>query len=124
MVKKRRGLSQPVRQAAKSERITTVKMTLAKAKTRLLKQRTSAAQPNDSELDFLDIPELSDEQLHKMKRVGPGRPLLGSAPRKMISIKLDPGLLEDLKREARKSGKPYQSLIHEILEEHLKKFAA
>jgi uncharacterized protein (DUF4415 family) len=124
MVRKRRGLSQPVRQAKRNGRATIVRMTLDEAKGHLKKQQVSASQPSDSEIDFADIPELSDEQLRKMKRVGAGRPPIGIAPRKMISIKLDPGLLENLKRAAKKSGKPYQSLIHEILERHIKKYAA
>ena len=48
MVRKLRGLSQPVRQAAKKRRSTMVRITLEQAKARLSKQSESAAQPDDS----------------------------------------------------------------------------
>jgi uncharacterized protein (DUF4415 family) len=101
-----------------------VRITLEQAKARLSRQSKSTTQADDSGIDFTDVPELSDEQLRKMKRVGPGRPPLGNATRKMISIKLDPELLQDLKREAKRSGRLYQSLIHEILQKHIKRSAA
>jgi uncharacterized protein (DUF4415 family) len=75
----------------------------------------------DPEIDFSDIPELSDEQLASMKPIG--RPLLGAAPRKMIAVRIDPGVLIQLRREARKKGTGYQSLINEILAKHFKKKA-
>jgi uncharacterized protein (DUF4415 family) len=124
MARKLRALSQPALRAEKKGRSTVVKMTLDQAKAHLSKQGKPAEQADDSKIDFSEIPELSDSQLKKMKRIGPGRPLLGTSLRKMISIKLDPKLLEDLKREAKKSGKPYQSLIHEILQKHMKSRAA
>src|SRR5262249_7570705 len=101
---------------------TRVTLSLEDAKSRL-KHQGPAVQPDDSEIDFTDIPELTPNQLKRMKRIGPGRPPLGDEPRKMISIKLDPKVLAGLKREAERLGKPYQSLIHEILEKHLKKAA-
>jgi uncharacterized protein (DUF4415 family) len=79
---------------------------------------------DDSKIDFSDLPELTNAQLKKMKRSSPGRPPLGDEPRKMISIKLDTKLLSNLKAEAKKDGKPYQSLIHEILEKYIRKSAA
>ena len=124
MAKKLRELSRPVRQAAKKRRSTMVRITLEQAKARLSRQSESTTQPDYSGIDFTDVPELSDEQLRKMKRVGPGRPPLGNTTRKMISIKLDPELLQELKREAKRSSKPYQTLIHEILQKHMKRSAA
>lgn len=64
-------------------------------------------------IDFSDIPELSDAQLRRMKRVG--RPALGRAPRKAVSLRLDPDVLARLKAAAGKRGVPYQSLINDIL---------
>ena len=70
-------------------------------------------QAKDSEIDFSDIPELTMDQLKSARRVG--RPLLGSGPRKDIHLRLDPDVLERLKKQAKKKGVKYQSLINEIL---------
>ena len=64
-------------------------------------------------IDFSDIPELSDEQLARMRRVG--RPTIGRAPRAPISLRIDPDVLARLKARAAKRGVPYQSLINDIL---------
>jgi uncharacterized protein (DUF4415 family) len=64
-------------------------------------------------IDFSDIPELSDQQLRRMKRVG--RPTIGRSARKAISLRLDPDVLVHLKATAAKRGVPYQSLINDIL---------
>ncbi len=76
----------------------------------------------DSQIDFSDIPELTDEQLKEMKH--PGRPLLGYARRQMIAIRIDPIVLKKLKTYADKKGKGYQTLINEILGKFVKKAAA
>jgi len=76
----------------------------------------------DSEIDFSDIPELTDAQLKQMVR--PGRPLLGSSARTMIAIRIDPTVLRKLKRYASKKGKGYQTLINEILGRFVKRKAA
>ena len=70
-------------------------------------------------IDFSDIPELSEKQLSRMRRVG--RPTLGDEPRKLIAIRLDPKVLGWLRRTAEKKGLPYQSLVNEILAEEMKK---
>lgn len=67
----------------------------------------------DSQIDFSDIPELSDRQLKRMHRVG--RPATGMA-KQLIAIRLSPSLLSTLRKMAAKQGKPYQTLIHELLE--------
>ena len=67
----------------------------------------------DSQIDFSDIPELSDKQLKRMRRIG--RPATGMA-KQLIAIRLSPRLLSTLRRMAAKQGKPYQTLIHELLE--------
>lgn len=64
-------------------------------------------------IDFSDIPELTDEQLAGMRRVG--RPPLGEQPRKAVSIRLDQQVLDWVKRRAADLDQPYQSLINEIL---------
>ena len=70
-------------------------------------------------IDFSDIPELSDRQLSKMRRVG--RPPLGEEARKLIAIRLDPGVLRWLRTVAEKQHVPYQSLINEILAKEMRK---
>ena len=73
----------------------------------------------DKDIDFSDIPELTDEQLKGMKRMG--RPLLGLANRQLISLRVDPDILLELKKQAKKKGKGYQTLINEILAQFVNK---
>lgn len=70
-------------------------------------------------VDFSDIPELSDEQLAVMRRVG--RPPLGDEPRKLIAIRLDPKILQWVKTTAARRGRQYQSLINDILAKEMRK---
>jgi len=89
MAKKRSGSSARGRQAAKS------------------------AKPiPDSQIDFSDIPESTDEELRRARRVG--RPKTGRPQRQLIGI--DPVLLKRLRDLAAKREKPYQTFIHELLE--------
>jgi len=67
----------------------------------------------DSKIDFYDIPELTEAQLKRMHRVG--RPSTGMA-KQLIAIRLSPRLLDQLRKMAAKQKKPYQTLIHELLE--------
>ena len=73
----------------------------------------SARHIPDSQIDFSDSPEATDAQLKRMRRVG--RPASGRA-KQLIAIRLSPRLLDQLRKMATKQGKPYQSLIHELLE--------
>lgn len=72
--------------------------------------------------DFSDIPESSPEQLGAMRRVG--RPPLGSEPRRLIAIRVDPRVLEEFRKEARRRKVGYQTLINEVLAQHLRKDVA
>ena len=72
-----------------------------------------------NKVDFSDIPELSDEQLSSMRRVG--RPTVGDEPRKLIAIRLDVKVLGWLRKTAKKKGLPYQSLVNEILAGEMRK---
>jgi predicted DNA binding CopG/RHH family protein len=74
----------------------------------------------DAQIDFSDIPEATDAELKRMRRVG--RPASGRA-KQLIAIRLSPTLLNQLRRMASKQGKPYQSLIHELLEKAAAKAA-
>ena len=67
----------------------------------------------DSRLDLSDIPEATDEQLRRARRVG--RPVTGNA-KQLIAIRIAPRLLAQLRRLAAKQSKPYQTFIHELLE--------
>ncbi len=67
----------------------------------------------DSKIDFSDIPESTDEELRRARRVG--RPASGMA-KQLIAIRISPKLLSRLRKMAAKQRKPYQTLIHELLE--------
>jgi uncharacterized protein (DUF4415 family) len=71
------------------------------------------------QIDYSDIPPLSDKQLSKMRRVG--RPTVGDEPRRLIAIRLDSKVLGWLRKTAEKKGLPYQSLVNEILAEEMRK---
>jgi uncharacterized protein (DUF4415 family) len=62
--------------------------------------------------DF-DIPPLSGKQLAAMRRVG--RPTIGTAARQLIAIRIDPDVLEIVRREADQRAVGYQTLINDIL---------
>ncbi len=67
----------------------------------------------DSALSLSDIPEATDAQLRRARRVG--RPVTGNA-KQLIAIRIAPRLLTRLRRLAAKQSKPYQTFIHELLE--------
>jgi uncharacterized protein (DUF4415 family) len=91
------------------------------ARVRRTAKKYSTFQPPDSEIDFSDIPELTDEQLAGMKRVG--RPLLGDNARQMIAIRIDPDVLAKLRKEADRRHTGYQTLINEVLARWVKNVA-
>lgn len=68
----------------------------------------------DSRIDFSDIPESTEAELKRARRVG--RPRSGKA-KQLIAIRISPRLLARLRRLAARQSKPYQTLIHELLEE-------
>jgi len=90
MKKKRSGSSAPVARARRSG-----KHTSAEA------------------IDFSDIPESTDAELRGARRVG--RPRTGKA-KQLIALRISPQLLTQLRRLAAKQDKPYQTLIHDLLE--------
>lgn len=75
----------------------------------------------DSEIDFSDIPELTTGEMKRARRVG--RPRTGHA-KDLIAIRISPRLLQQLRRLAAKQSKPYQTMIHEMLEEAVRKRVA
>ena len=68
-------------------------------------------------IDFSDIPEASPAQIQAMRRVG--RPPFGAAARRLIAIRIDPQVLDAVRREAKRRGLGYQSLINNLLAEHV-----
>jgi uncharacterized protein (DUF4415 family) len=68
-------------------------------------------------IDFSEIPEASPAQLRSMRRVG--RPPLGVEARRLIAIRIDPQVLEAVRREAKRRGLGYQSLINDLLAKHI-----
>jgi predicted DNA binding CopG/RHH family protein len=75
--------------------------------------RKSARLTQDECIDFSEIPESTGEELKRARRVG--RPKSGNA-KQLIAIRISPRLLAQLRRLAAKHEKPYQTLIHELLE--------
>jgi predicted DNA binding CopG/RHH family protein len=74
----------------------------------------------DSDIDFSDIPEMTADEMKRARRVG--RPRTGQA-KDLIAIRISPRLLQQLRRLAAKQNKPYQTLIHELLEDAAKRVA-
>jgi uncharacterized protein (DUF4415 family) len=73
------------------------------------------------QIGFSDMPDSSAEQLKAMRRVG--RPPLGDEPRQLIAIRVDAGVLEQFRKEARRRRVGYQTLINEVLARHARKMA-
>ena len=84
--------------------------------------RAASVRRTRRRIDFSDIPDSSPEQLAAMRRVG--RPPLGKEPRQLIAIRVDPGVLESFRKEARRRRVGYQTLINEVLAEHTRKDVA
>ena len=74
------------------------------------------------QIDFSDIPDSSAQQLKAMRRVG--RPPLGDEPRQLIAIRVDPGVIDQFRKEARRRRVGYQTLINEVLARHVRKDVA
>lgn len=74
----------------------------------------------DSRIDFSDIPESSNQELSRARRVG--RPATGRA-KQLIAIRIDAHLLAQLRKLASRRRKPYQTLLHELLEAAVRRAA-
>jgi uncharacterized protein (DUF4415 family) len=73
-------------------------------------------------IDFSDIPDSSPKQLQAMRRVG--RPPLGARARQLIAIRVDPDVLAEFRKEARRRRVGYQTLMHAALAQHVRKDVA
>ncbi|HMO82009.1 MAG TPA: CopG family antitoxin [Pyrinomonadaceae bacterium] len=76
---------------------------------------------SDKEIDFSDIPESTAEELARAARVG--RPSTGKA-KQMIAFRIDPKLLSRIRKLAAKRDTPYQSFLHELLEDAVERTTA
>lgn len=85
-----------------------------------LRAKKNAKRISDKKIDFSDIPESTDQELHSARRVG--RPSTGNA-KQLIALRLSPELLKKLRKLAEKAGKPYQTYIHDMLEKITSKAA-
>ena len=79
-------------------------------------RRTSARKT-----DFSDIPDASTKQLREMRRVG--RPPIGEQARQLIAIRVDPRVIAEFRKEAKRRNVGYQTLINEVLARHVKHVA-
>jgi uncharacterized protein (DUF4415 family) len=57
-----------------------------------------------------------------MRRVG--RPPIGTQARQLIAIRLDPEVLQGLRREATRRNVGYQTLVNRVLAEYVRKHVA
>ena len=78
--------------------------------------------PTARAIDFTDIPEASDTQLRSMRRVG--RPPMGGRARQLIAIRLDPDVLQALRKEAARRKVGYQTLVNRVLAEYVREHVA
>ena len=61
------------------------------------------------------------DQLGAMRRVG--RPPIGDHARQLIAIRLDPRVLAEFRKEARRRNVGYQTLINDVLARYVKHVA-
>ena len=85
---------------------------------RAVRRVKSAKIISDSEIDFSDVPEFSKEELTRARPVG--RPRLAN-PKQLMAIRLSPKLIFDLRKLAKRRKRPYQTLLHELLEQAVAK---
>lgn len=88
---------------------------------RVAQARKSGRLTPTDDIDFSDLPESTGEELKRARRVG--RPKSGNA-KQLIAIRIAPRLLAQLRRLAAKRDQPYQTLIHELLEQAARKSEA
>jgi len=67
------------------------------------------------------MPEASAGQLRAMRRVG--RPPIGEQARQFIAIRVDPRVIAEFRKEAKRRNVGYQTLINEVLARHVKHVA-
>lgn len=78
------------------------------------RESTKERPVRDDEIDYSDIPRLTEEQYRAMRPVG--RPPVGDATKVPISFRINPNLLERIRAIATDRGESYQSFMHGLLE--------
>ena len=86
-----------------------------------MRRSVNATHISDRDIDFSDIPESKPEELKRAVRIG--RPSTGMA-KQMIAFRIAPSLLAKIRKLAAKRETPYQTLLHELLEDAMDKRAA
>ena len=75
----------------------------------------------DEDIDYSDIPPLTDEQLSAMRPLGEVFPVLIQRKTR-ITIRLDSDIVQWFKQQVHEAGGgSYQSLINQALREHIKR---
>ena len=74
----------------------------------------------DRELDFSDIPDSTEAELRRARRLGQSRQ---KNAKQLILIRIDPKLLTLIRKLASQQGQSYQAMIHALLERATKKVA-
>lgn len=85
------------------------------------RRNANAKRTGDADIDFFDIPESTEAELKRAVRVG--RPSTGKA-KHLIAFRISPGLLAKIRKLAAKRDTPYQTLLHEMLEDAVERKAA
>ena len=70
---------------------------------------------SDEDIDFSDIPELTEEELQRMRPVSEVIPAFARRGKRRITIRLDDEILTFFKQRAKDSKTNYQTLINAIL---------
>ena len=86
-----------------------------------VRRRESVKHIKDRDIDFSDIPESTPAELKRAVRIG--RPSTGNA-KHLIAFRIAPSLLSRIRKLAAKRETPYQTLMHELLEDAMGKRAA
>lgn len=81
----------------------------------------SAKPTDDNGIDFSDIPESTSEELKRAVRIG--RPSTGNA-KHLIAFRISPSLLARIRKLAAKGNTPYQTLLHDLIEDAVDRRAA
>lgn len=81
----------------------------------------SAKRIRNRDIDFSDIPDSTPNELKRAVRIG--RPSTGKA-KHLIAIRIAPLLLSRIRKLAAKRHKPYQTMLHELLEDAVDRSAA
>ncbi len=69
----------------------------------------------DADIDFSDIPELTDAQLEQMRPTEEVIPAFARSAKKRITIRLDSDIIDSFKQQAQERETSYQTLINAVL---------